>query len=488
MTEVQEFENGALLGGRHIVTYDGGEATGGSLKGMSDFVYKSDVRDSFNATGDIGALRRIAIESGEAYYIKSWGKDNQAPLRLDESIRSNQILPSLLDTKRKIILGQRPYMFYERWEKDAKGRTKRIIDEEMMPPEIEDFFLESDENRYFQTAAGQLVKNGNPITEFLPTTSAAISKQVISALRAHEAKFWRKEEIDPDGTIQNAFFKGDAWARNGTSNGRSKGFPIKSVQMWQGESDTDLEKPFIYWTGDSMFCPDDYYYSPIFLGALPWGGLMNVIPLFHDNRLKHGYFTPLHIRIRKGMFLDKRGYEQAIGDAAKKKFLDAETEARTKWLKDANNVLTGYQNSGRVIWSEEEVLSGLQKQFPDVEFIPIKQDLYDEAYDTLNEAAIKAVISSVQMHPTLANVQTEGKLSSGSEMQHALDAQRIIHTPLPRQTLLEPVYIAARLNGWNKAYAQEGRRPCFGFMDEEMVVKSEDKSGVKPTDPNGATG
>jgi hypothetical protein len=478
--EIQEInQDTVLLRGRHLVTFEDGPSSGGALPKVSGgFAYKSEVRDRYEGSNDIGGLRRVSLGDGAFGYMKCWGKDNQAPLRLEQSIRSNALLPSLLDTKVKIIQGQRPYMFYERYENDKEGKMKRIEDEEPMPPEIEDFYLESEEHRYFQMLCGQWAKNGNPITEFLPSKNADIAGLKIAALKAHEAKFWRKEEIGATGKVENAYFQGNAWASRGKV---SRTYPIRKIKMWQG-ADTDITEPFLYWTGNPMFCYDDYYYSTVWEGSLPWAGLMNVVPLFHDNNLNNMFVTPVHFRLRKGMFLDKKAYDSAKTDEIRKKLLSDEAEARTRWLKSANEVMAGVENAGRAIWSEEEILSGVQKQFPDVEIIPLKIDLHDDALLKVDEAGRKAVMSSAQIHPTIANVETAGKLSSGSEMGNAVRMQRLIHTPDPRKNILEAWHLAMRLNEWHKKYARKGRAPKFWFADEEIVVTSESKTGTQEVD------
>ena len=476
--DIQELENAAILRGKHLVSFDYGAAKGGALP--SGLNIKSDVRDRYKDSRDNGAIQAVTPEGGQSSFFKRCGKDNQAPLKLEEAVRGNSLLLSLLDTKAKLILGQRIYMYYERWENDAEGKMKRIEDEEPMPQEIADFFEASEEHRYFQTLAAQIVTNGNVLTQFLPTENSTLAGQKIAALRAEKQKFWRKEEMDTEGSVQNAFFKGDAWARQGRTSSHSNSFPVKSVPMWTGAKTTDASKPFLYWTGDPMFCFDDYYYSVVFQGALPWAGIMNIVPLFHDANIANKYVTPLHIRIRKGMFLDKKGYEQAIDPAQKQKYLDDEATARKAWLKEVNEVLAGYENAGRTIWSEEEVLSNVQKQFPDVEIVPLDIKMHDDALLSLDDAARKAIISSVQIHPTIANVETAGKLSSGSEMRNAVKMQRIIHAPNPRKNLMEAVKIAVKLNNWHVKYAKNGRAPKFGFADEDIVVLSENKTGSVP--------
>lgn len=477
--EVQEFENGAVLGGKHIVTYDRG-ADGGTLNIGSPLPsLLSSVKDTYDLSkADIGGVRLV-----EGFRIKDWGTDNQAPLRLDEAIKANQILPSLLDTKRKIILGKRLYMYYERWENDANGTMKLVIDEEPMPAEIEDFMLESESHRYFHQAAAQLVRNGNVITEFIPPLSSSISKIKYSRIKAHKAKFWRKEEQDTEGVVNNALFKGDAWAKSKRTNSRVD-FKVKKVQLWNGMNDTDLDSGFVYWTGDDFSCPDDYYFDTIWAGSLTWGNLMNITPVFHANNLDNSYMPSFHIRIRKGMFLDPR-YYSAFDQKEKQKYLDEEAQNRAAWLAETNAVLAGIENAGRVIWSEEEPLKGLDKKFPDVEIIPLDANMKDEVLLKLYEVAQKAVMSSVQIHPTIANIETAGKLSSGSEMRNATLMQRLIHTPLPRQILLEPIYLKARIDKWNEKHAKNGRAPKFGFEDEDIVALSADKTGTQTNQPSG---
>jgi hypothetical protein len=474
---IQNIEGGAILNGRHLVTYESG-ALGGSLPKNPATDFHSGVRDRFEGAKDIGTLRRITCANGESSIIKGWGRDNQLPLRLDEAVRANHILPSLLDTKRKILLGQRSYMYYERWENDDKGTMVRIIDEEPMPSEIEDFFAASDEHRYFHQTAAQINKNGNVLTEMLPESGQSGR---IGGLKAHEAKFWRKGQMDSKGIVQKAFFKGDAWnARNAV--GASKQFPIESVSLWNGLYSTDTAKRFLHWTGDAMFSPDDYYFSTIWAGSLPWSALMDIIPLFHDNNLKHRYQPSFHIRLRKGMFLDSR-YFRSVNEKEKAQYLKDEDTARTAWLANANAVLAGYENAGRAIWSEEEYIKGAQKHFPDVEIIPLNINMNDEALLKLQETAVKAVSSSVQIHPTLANVEPTGRAASGTEMRNATLMQRLIHTPLPRQIILEPIYVVSKVNEWHIKYAKGGRPPKFGFVDEDIVALNIDKTGSQPVTP-----
>jgi hypothetical protein len=183
------------------------------------------------------------------------------------------------------------------------------------------------------------------------------------------------------------------------------------------------------------------------------------------------------------MFLNPKCYK-ALTEEDKQKYYSEETALKKKFLDDINAVLAGVNNAGRFIFSEEEAIAGVTKQFPDVEIIPIKSDLNDKALLDLHDTAQKAITAAAQIHPTLANIDTAGKLSSGSEMQNALLTQRIVHAPIPRDILMETVYIKARVDGWNEKHSIKGRRPKFGFADEEIVVRSEDKSGQKAAAQN----
>ena len=467
-----------LLDGMAIVTEVGTPASGGMLRTEGDDMHRmtSDVRDAMAMPNSVGTFRRITTEDGKTARIKTWGRNNMSPVELEAKIRANHILPSLIDTKRKILLGQRSFMFFERWEKSATGGQTRIVEEVEMPSEIVDFFAASEEHRYFLRSATQLYKNGNVVTEFLPTRNQDVAGTKIAALKAHESKFWRLEEMDADGCIANGYFKGDSWTRTGNS----AQFPIKQTPMWDGFEDTNTEGAFLYWSGDDLLRYDDYYYDPTYIGALPFVGLANIVPQFHEANLRHGYLPRFHIRIRKGMFLDPK-YFQISDEKEKQKLLTDEASARTAWLKSANDVLAGYQNTGRAIWSEEEVLKGMQKQFPDVEIIALNVNMQDEALLKLFEKANEATISAMQVPPTLANIHTQGKLSSGSDIRNSLLMYRLIHTPLARNILLEPIYIKSKIDGWDKDYGN-GRKVQFGFHDEDIVVLSESVTGVAPVE------
>lgn len=448
----------------------------GQLKGVSDLL-KSEVRDSFRSNKTtFGAIRNVSVK-GNTHKIKCWGQDNQLPVVLEKAIRENHLLPSLLDTKRKIIVGKRLYMYYERWEKDKDGYSKRIEDEEQMPAAIEDFYLESEEHRYFHLLAAQLVKNGNVLTEFVAPKVADLASRKVAYLKAHEAKFWRMEKADEMGNIANAFYKGDSWA---TNNGNSKDFPVSKMPMldkvWNNEN-------ALHWTGDAMFRSDDYYFENIFMGVLPFSALMNILPAYHDAYLENAMFSAYHVKVRKGMFLNPK-YAETSDENMKRKMLQDELDARTKFLNDINASLSGYQNAGKVIWNEETFERGIKKEFPDVEIKKIDNNLDNEGLLKMYDVCLKAIISSVQIHPTIANIETAGKLSSGSEMRNAASVQKQVHATLARQNVLEAWHKAMRINGWDKDYMRNGVRPKFWFADDEIVQLNENKAGEQPADPN----
>jgi hypothetical protein len=363
-------------------------------------------------------------------------------------------------------------VYRERYDTSGTGPAKRIIDEVDMPPEIQDFLDASEENDYFQIAGAQFFKQGNPFTEFIPALAPSIFRKTnyIAALKAHESKFVRAERQDSFGQIRNYFYRGNAWGKTGAE----ADFPIRQIRAYDPQG--DFSKPMLYHTGDPILRPDDYYYSPVWWGSRVWVGLANIIPQFHTSNLRNGYTIRYHIKIPKNYF-DDGDWRSAPTEALKKEYEQSRRYRKQQFLKTLNEFLAGVEKTGRAIVTEYTV-DAVKGAFPGIEIIPLNADLQDEALLKLKTASDTAVISSMQMHPTLASIETQGKLSSGTEIRNAYLMYVAIQTPVPRKILLKPLTVAQRVNGWDKTLK-------FGFRDMHLPELSSDKTGIAPLPANG---
>jgi len=408
---------------------------------------------------DIGKIKSVtAKNSPDQGNIQSWGIDNDTPTAREKLVADNNITPSLISTKRDITLGQGIIAYQEYFEEG-----ERKIKEVPMPDQVNEFFENSkmDLDDYLRNAANELTFHANVYTEFI--REKADSKKIAS-IQVLKCKHVRAEEMDDAGNINNFFWCGN-W--NPERSSRLK-YPVFKIPAYNFDEENKQTK-FILHTGDDLLNIDGYYYSPFWWGAKAWIELANSIPDFHQSNLKHGYNIRYHIEIPKDYF---SGFSPAANtpqdmEESKKR----ETEAKRILLQKLNDFLAGTGNSGRAMVTEYELNRAMGKEFPGIKITPLKVDLQDKALLELFEKSNQANVSAQGIHPTLANIETQGKLSSGSEIRNAFLLYVAVKTPLPRKILLKPLNLIKKINGWPKDI-------YFGFKDIVLQTLDENSSAM----------
>lgn len=453
------------------------EIGAGVLALPSDSMWKPESRVDVvvEENNEVGGFVAVGVKGIGQRTMRQWGKGNTLPNDTEDEITKNHVLASLLETQMKLIVGDRMKFVYPRWVNDPKAENGKVLieDEEPMPSEIEDSLLESIENQYFIKAASNFVKHGNVITEFVQ------EKGKTSHLLAMDCRFFRKEVKSIRGYSENFLYRADGWTGKATESNKLER-EIYALKSWAGTAHTNLNKNFLFWTGNPLYCPDSYYFDTKWRkGVLPWARFANNVVVYYDSLSENMYASGFAIRLRKGQFLDP-AYKTTTDPELKQKMLENEISNRQAFLDEANKVLAGVKNAGRVLWFEEE-LTNLPKQFPDVSIEAIPNNIQDNALLNAHKTAIEQIIIGLGVAPTLANVETAGRLSSGSEQGNALRINRIVHTKVPRSILLEPYNLMFRLNQWNRTYRKYDVAPRLGFVDEEIVSLSVDPTGKQPS-------
>jgi len=308
-------------------------------------------------------------------------------------------------------------------------------------------------------AAKNLLMHANVFTEFIRQRG---SENRIVSIKALESRHIRAEEQDLQGQIPNYYWCG-AW--NPDKYEKDQTF-VREIPNYRPDSE-DKQKRFMLHTADDVLS-DEYYAIPTWWGGREWISLANIIPYFHSSNLRHGYSIRYHIEIPKDYFKDHNRH-QLTPDKLKQQ-QEKENAAKQAFLKKLNDFLAGLRNAGRAVITEYEINRAAGKDFPGIKIKPLEVDLQDEALLSLFEKSNQANISAQGIHPTLANIETQGKLSSGSEIRNAFLMYLAIKTPTIRQILLEPIHLVARENGWD----QDTK---FGFRDIEITRLDEDPAG-----------
>lgn len=415
---------------------------------------------------DIGLERTI-----QDVKIKDWGQRNNLPNQREQLLCANNIVPTLLSTKRDIIVGSGVYLYTE---KVIDGKR---VKEEVEPTEEQKAFLDRLKEGghysgdYFEMAASDYVMHANFFPEFIPSKGGKI--YTINCL---PAKNVRAVVGKKNGAIQKFAIK-DNWDLDQRTE--IKDVDEKITVLPAFDEDSFMKKAYkaIFHGGERLLRPDGYYFAPSWWAGKTWIELANAIPDFHKANLLNSYSIKYHIEIPNDYFDNTPGAligfnttEQDMTDDEKK------LAAFDNLIQQINDFLQGYHNAGKAFFSGYDIDVATGKKFPGIVITPLKAELQDEALLKLFEKSNEANISAQAIHPTLAAINTQGKLSSGSEIRNAFLMYVAIKAPTPRKAILRPLEIAAKINGW------DGIK--FGIRDMELHKLSDEKSGIAEAKSN----
>ena len=393
----------------------------------------------------------------EGIPIRFWGKDNNLPHYREQLIADNNIVAILLQTKRDINFGTGPFA-YKKMDVSDDGRIN--IKEVPMPDDAAEFFDRNNIEDYFLDSFKNEFIHCNIFTEFTRTNELKIDRIV-----NHDCKYVRLGEQNDLGKIINSYVSG-SWA---TKEYQKEGIceydrEIFPVPMYNG---TNEQIQFMLHTGD-RFLNDGYYNSPTWFGSREWIELANLVPQWHLSNIKNGYTIRFHIQIPKGFFdVQAEGSTpEAIAKAKK-----SSDERKKQFTDDVNDILAGVSGAGRTLFTTYDVTNILGKKWPGVIIEPINVDIKDSAMLELFDKTNTAIISAQGIHQTLANIETAGKLSSGSEMRNAFNVYEGTKTTIPRKNILKAINLVKKINRWNPEI-------FFGFGSPELTTLDENPTGI----------
>ena len=418
-----------------------------------------------DAAKPVGNVAQVVVKGGSNARVMEWGADNCRPYYREALVADNNIVPALMQTRRAIILG-RGLMAYRKVLENGEMRVEEVE----MPPEIQAFLDRSQITKYLATAARNEVFHGAVATEFVRDRTGRVSR-----LKALECRQVRLEEQSRDGYSKRLFWKG-VWGNYRRRTTTQIDRAAQALPLYHG-GDFPRGNNFATFEVDDLLCLDEYYPVPFWEGSEEWISLANKIPQFHDNNLAHGFTMRWHIEIPKGYFLDATALERTPDGQEREDILKAATSAKATFMERLNETLQGLSNAGKTVVTEYDIDRSVGREYPGIKITPLAYDMKDEALLKLFDASNAANMSAQGVHPTLANIQTQGKLSSGSEIRNAYLMYVAIHTPMPRERLLRWVPIVRQMNGWPKDIH-------LGFRDMLITRLDEDKSGSKDTNQN----
>ena len=191
--------------------------------------------------------------------------------------------------------------------------------------------------------------------------------------------------------------------------------------------------------------------------------LANLIMAFHKNGILNGYNIKYLIRMPQDYF-DKEGNRSSDAKDVKKRWGDF-SDNLSKWLAGQENV-----NKTMLI----KYLRGSDgKMLDNVDVVPLKNEMSDDAYDKVWQTAHQSISNSVGLLPTLAGVKTGSSNDSGSQIRVMADFQSEYRTPVHRHILLKPINQHLKFMGYKDVVAK--------VMGVQLTTLDDDPNGKKPS-------
>lgn len=386
-----------------------------------------------------------------------WGKDNRKPTQMLKLVAGNHVKPQLLKTERDFLLGSRNGFFEELYEPDLKtgGRKRRV--EPIEIPELDDWAEMVDVRTLMQKVSYNYVYCHN----YFINGSLDKNKKV-DALECFDFDLVRAEQMK-FGRINNYFIH-PYWDT-------PKADDVTTVPAFDRRNPTKFGE-FMYHGRD--WTPGQPYYDwAPWWGSENWTKVSNLIPAFHESGLLNGYNIKYHIKIPSIYFAQ-------FGDE------DQQKAQRKKLKQDMDSFLAGKDNVDKAFTSEFAI-DDMGKPLPGFEIIPLQNFMSDEAYMKLDTNANINQASSHGINPTLANIDTGGKLGgSGLEAKVNYQLHIAIHTPNDRDIITSWFHkMVLPIMGWNKQY---NKKIILGFEDIDVSVADANSNPNKPADINNKMG
>lgn len=362
--------------------------------------------------------------------IVFWGPTNSMPDQRENLIANNNIVPQLLATKRNIILGGGLMAYRETFD-----NGKRIINEQSMPPEFMDFLDANEvEDEFLPTQCNNLLIQGNFYTEFTRD-----GKDSLAGMKPQICRHVRAEKQDQNGRIPSFFLYGH-W---GKITNEQKLLEIKELERIPNYDKEGMQPKFMLHCADKML-GGPYYYTPHWDGSQTWIKVANCIPEFHLGNLENGFNIRYLIKVPEDYFLRSLSQDKRKDDTKLKQHI---TEAKQTFKNKLNDFLAGAKNAGRGLIITKHIYKHIQKEWPELEIVPLEVDLKDEAMLKLYESSNTANTSAHGTPPALAGIATGAKLTSGSEIRNLYNFFQLSATTMPRRILLKPLRMSWKSMG-----------------------------------------
>lgn len=355
-----------------------------------------------------------------------WGAMDNEPNAIRRVIEKNSIVRSLLDTMRDMVYGKGVRFYSVNYEGGKSTRTP------FMDTKLAEWCEATDLDEYVLSAINTRLDNANIFTRWeYDLHNDWFNLSVSDSFNTRIAKANNKKAA---GFFTNPYFGEQLYTHK-------ESMPIAAFHR-NNRAQNKLNVVSISHNREPR-SGQPFYDFPSYWCAQESIELANLIVAFHKNGIMNGYNIKYLIRMPADYF-DKEG----------KKNLD-DKDVKEKWRNFSSNLsswMSGVKQVNKTMLIK--YLRGSDgKMLDNVDIIPLKNEMSDDAYEKVWDMANRSISNSVGVLPTLGGVNPGKGNDSGSQIRVMADYQQHFRTPIHRMLVLKDVNRAIRDLGYKNVVA-----------------------------------
>lgn len=377
--------------------------------------------------------------------IASWGKKNDYPQAILKQVQLNGSASSGLRFLRKAHYGNGLVLVRDEADVNGKKETKMVSLSDV--PEIQQFFLKSQMNRFWKETIADLEYFSIAFPEYILSENF----QKINLVRRQKTAWCRFSLPNPENNLVEYVYISQKFGRESVDSSSEY---VEEVPLIDSYWSTDQVKeyckannikkfirPVFYPLIDEAFYPKAEWHAVVESG---WLDVANSVPA-----LKKAIFNN-QMTVKYIIEIDERYFEKVYMQDWLKFTPDERKKIRQSVIDSINDSLTGNENAGKAIQSMTIVGENGQP-YPAVKVTAIDDKLKDGSYLPEAEAANSEVLFALGVDPSLIGAGIPGgKLGagSGSDKREAFTILSALFKT-NRETTLEVYDFIAQYNGWD---------------------------------------
>lgn len=388
------------------------------------------------------------------YSIGVYGRQNNLPYELMQTVKANKLLPEILEKQRRYLYGKGPYMYIE--QVDTDGNVKRISAKGKYPDVVrrinqwlegwEESGAKDDFRSYVRKQINEFYYCENVFSKFQMNSARLLNKNMLTRIGGGypvrylesmpnmTARLATLKDLSLNDSIQfndfDTVLVGD-WLRN--MSREKVAYPLFDRRNRLGNG-----------VSIAMDCNDSfgeliYGYPAWFFGLRDWIRSSNLNPKYINSFLKNSLGAKIHVlipdswcrkmessmeklcrinaeRAIEGKALHKFGGEIEVGTEYRDEHLD---KVINYYMNKVTQLMSGEGKNQGKIWASRKFVGPHGTEEWEFKEIPTNVKEYIETILKLDERSDSVILAGKGVDSSLSNVSQDGIISkSGSDLYY----------------------------------------------------------------------